>query len=218
MENLMNNVLRIVLAFTVSAIFLAGCDQMSGGSDVAVIDLGAVASATGQDEMMREQAEAGRNELSLQLQQLVQGLDQQLVAETEKAGDNPTPEQQQFLQQLNMQARQRITEAQTQAQGQIGQLEQTLVADFRASISPLAEEIAQANGASVILADDSYMFWFDSSVDITDEVIAAWRALPKEAATSEVQEELAEVESELAEVEEQLEELQETVERSAPAE
>ena len=54
----MNSVLRIVLAITVSAIFLAGCDQISGGSDVAVLDLAAVSfiSSAGLTAMLTAQS------------------------------------------------------------------------------------------------------------------------------------------------------------------
>ncbi len=125
---------------------------------------------------------------------------------------------------MTLQARQQINNAQMQAQNQASQIESELVADFRAEISPLAQKIASQMGASAVLASDSYLFWFDPAVDITDEVIAAWRALPAEdpveEAVEEVAEELAEVqaeleavEGELAEAEGEIEELQETVRR-----
>ena len=200
---------RFVLAIVASIFIISGCDQVSiGGSDVVIIDLTVVAKATGQDEVIRLKAEAARDELTVQLQQLIQALDQQLADERVKMGDNPSPEQTQLFQQLNIQARGRLTEAQTQAQAQAVQIEQALVAEFRDSISPLAEEIARGMGASAILAADPYLFWFDPAVDITDEVIAAWRARPAEGpaaeSSEEVDEEVAEVQSELNEVEDEL--------------
>ncbi len=229
---------RFVLAIVASIFIISGCDQVSiGGSDVVIIDLTVVAKATGQDEVIRLKAEAARDELTVQLQQLIQALDQQLADERVKMGDNPSPEQTQLFQQLNIQARGRLTEAQTQAQAQAVQIEQALVAEFRDSISPLAEEIARGMGASAILAADPYLFWFDPAVDITDEVIAAWRARPAEESAAEsagevaeeVAEEMAEVQSELnevedklaetaeelAEVQEEIEELKESVKEAA---
>ena len=94
----------------------------------------------------------------------------------------------------------------------------------------MVEDIAKKQGATAVLAADSYLFWFDANVDITGDVITAWRALPanapvEEAAeasapveeVAEVQAELEEVEEELAEVEEDIAELQEALEEEVPA-
>jgi Skp family chaperone for outer membrane proteins len=220
-EKVMKAVFRSLVMLVASAVLVTGCGHE--GSSVAIIDLSAVAKATGQDEVIRIKAEATRRELVAQLQQLAQNLDQQLAAEAKKVGDAPTAEQEQRLQSLNVQARTQLQEVQQQAQLQANQIEQALVIEFKDSISPMAEEIAKAKGAQVILAQDVSLFWYEPTVDITDEVIAAWRAQSQDTGSDEVaqvEEELEAVEGELAEVEEQLEELQEVVEegQSAPAE
>ena len=225
--------MKFCLSLVASALLLVGCDQMpaSGGSGggVAVMDLAAVAKATGQDEVIRLEADAARAELGAQLQALASNLDQQISAEREKIGIAPSEADAQRLQEMTMQARQQINNAQVQAQNQASQIEGDLVAEFRDRISPLAENIAKERGASAVLASDAYLFWFDPANDITDEVIAAWQALPagesvEEVAEevvedlAEVQAELEEVEEELAEAEEDLEELQEAVEDAAAGE
>jgi len=225
--------MKFCLSLVASALLLVGCDQMpaSGGSGggVAVMDLAAVAKATGQDEVIRLEADAARAELGAQLQALASNLDQQISAEREKIGIAPSEADAQRLQEMTMQARQQINNAQVQAQNQASQIEGDLVAEFRDRISPLAENIAKERGASAVLASDAYLFWFDPANDITDEVIAAWRAMPagesvEEVAEEvvedlvEVQAELEEVEEELAEAEEDLEELQEAVEDAAAGE
>jgi Skp family chaperone for outer membrane proteins len=197
---------------------IAGCDQIGvGGSGVAILDLSAVAKATGQDEAIRQQAEAARAELGAQLQQLATNLEAQLAEEREKVGVPPSEADVQRLQEMTAQARQQINDAQTLAQNQAGQFENTLVTEFRAKIDPLAEKIARQRGASAVLAADSYLFWFDPETDITDEVIAAWRALPADEAVAdaETQAELEAVEEELAEVEEEIAELKEAIEETA---
>jgi Skp family chaperone for outer membrane proteins len=187
---------------------LAGCDQISGGgSGVAILDLAAVAKATGQDEAIRQQAEQARGELSAQLQQLAANLEQQLAAEREKMGAAPSETDAQRLQELTQQARQQIGNAQQQAQNQAAMIESGLVEEFRANIEPLAQAIAKEKKAKVVMAADAYVFWFDPSVDITDEVIAAWRAQPEaqaEEAVVEAIEEVADAESELEAVQEEL--------------
>ena len=224
--------MKFCLSLVASALLLVGCDQMpaSGGSGggVAVMDLAAVAKATGQDEVIRLEADAARAELGAQLQALASNLDQQISAEREKIGIAPSEADAQRLQEMTMQARQQINNAQVQAQNQASQIEGDLVAEFRDRISPLAENIAKERGASAVLASDAYLFWFDPAADITDEVIAAWRAIPVEEEVeaveevveelAEVQAELEEVEEELAETEEELEEIEEAVEDAAAGE
>ena len=220
------------LSLLASALVLVGCDQAStsggGGAGIVVMDLAAVAKATGQDEVIRQEADAARAELGAQLQALAASLDQQISAEREKIGISPSDADAQRLQEMTMQARQQINNAQMQAQNQASQVEGDLVAGFRDQLAPLAEKIAKEKGASAVLASDSYLFWFDPAADITDEVIAAWRAMPVEAEVeaveevveelAEVQAELEEVEEELAETEEELEELEEAVEDAAAGE
>ena len=220
-----------VLVLIASVFLLSGCDQMSGGkSDIAIMDLAVIAEATGQDEAIRAEAEATRNALAAQLQEFAQVLDQQLTEEAEKVGADPSPEDLQRLQQLNAQARTQMNDAQTQAQTQAAQIEQQLVAEFRDAISPLAEEIAKSRGASAVMAVDAYMFWFDPAIDITDEVIAAWRARPAEEVVAEelaeeaiediaevqaeleaVEDELADAKADISEAEEQIEVLEEII-------
>jgi len=228
----MKSVLQLSLAIVATTLFLTGCDQFpqAGGSSVAILDLAAVAKATGQDEVIRQEAEIARAELSAQLQQLAANLEAQLATEREKAGITPSEADAQRLQELTMQARQQIGNAQQQAQNQAALIENGLVEEFRASLQPLVESIAKKQGATAVLAADSYLFWFDSNVDITGDVIAAWRALPanapaEEAAepaaaveeVAEVQAELEEVEEELAEVEEEIADLKEGLEDEVPA-
>jgi Skp family chaperone for outer membrane proteins len=229
--------IKYCLSMIASALLVAGCNQMpasgGGSAGVAILDLAAVAKATGQDEIIRQEAEAARAELGARLQELAANLEQQISGEREKLGITPSDADSQRLQEMTLQARQQINNAQMQAQNQASQIEGELVAAFRDEISPLAEEIASQMGASAVLASDSYLFWFDPAADITDEVIAAWRAMPADApveevveeAVEEVAEELAEVQAELEEVEDELaeaegeiEELQEAVEEETAGE
>lgn len=218
----MKSVLTKVSALLLSAFIVVGCGH-EGGSNTVVMDLSVIANATGQDEVILARSEEARAELGTQLQQLAISMDQQIAAQQEEMGANPTPEQQAQLQQMTMQARQQLGEAQSQAQGQANQIEENLINEFRAEIQPLVEEIAASKGASVVLLQDASIFWYQDSLDITDEVIAAWRALPQDSEADaeevaeeleEVEEELAEAEEELAEAEEQLEELQEELEEA----
>jgi Skp family chaperone for outer membrane proteins len=214
--------LRLVIAALVGAVIVTGCGQAGGGAPVAVVDLAAIAQATGQDQIIQVRAQAAREELSQQLQQIAAELDSQVAAQRDEFGDNPTAEQQQQLDTMMIQARQQLSEAQVQAQAQATQIEQTLVDEFRAQVIPLAQEIATGMGARVVVANDVYLVWFDESLDITAAVIAAWEeqspAVDPADEMAELEEELEEVEAQLEEAQDELEELQDAVEEAeAPA-
>ena len=110
----MNFRLKIGVSLIASALLLIGCNQMpasGGGSGIAILDLAAVAKATGQDEIIRQEAEAARAELGAQLQALAANLEQQISAEREKLGITPSDADSQRLQEMTMQARQQINNA-----------------------------------------------------------------------------------------------------------
>ena len=180
---------KLLGVFALVALVMAGCEQMpgmaSGAASVAIIDLGAVAKATGQEEEIQQQAEAARNTLNAQLQEAAASLEAQLTAEQDKIGATPTAEQQQQMQQLAGEAQRQYAAAQQQAQNQSQQFETNLVMAFREKVKPVAEQIGLARGAKVIMLADITMFWFDPSADITDEVIAKLRSDPGILASAE---------------------------------
>ena len=207
----MNQRIFTACALLISAFLLVACGHESQGG-VAVIDLSVVAAETGQDEEIRVKADEARNELTQQLQQIATALDGQLLAEREKFGDSPSAEEELQLQQMNLQARQQLIEAQTQAQTQVTQIEQNLIEEFRAEVTPLAQELAQARGASIVLARDAYLFWAEDSIDITADVVAAWNRQAS-VSTEEIEAELEEAADAVAEATEELQEAEESLEQ-----
>lgn len=205
--------LSLFMAVLIGAVTLAACDQTGGGTPAVVVDLAAIAEATGEDVLIQQKSQAVREELSQQLQRVAADLDSQINAERERIGASPTAEEQQQLDMLAVQARQQLSEAQQQAQTQATQIEQTLVDEFRADVMPLAQEIAAAKGAKIVVAKDVYLVWYDETLDITDAVIAAWQvrsdADGAAGEMAELEEELEEVEEQLEEAQDELEELQE---------
>jgi len=160
-----------------AALLTAGCDQIPGaGPDTLIVDLGAIAKATGQEQAMQTQAQTAREELNTQLAETARNLEQQIVQERANAGDAPTQEQELQLQQMTQQAQQQYGQLQAEAQQKAQQYEINLVLEFREKIKPFAEKIARARSASVVLLADQVVFWIDPVVDITGEVIAALRA------------------------------------------
>ena len=163
------------------AVMLTACDQLpargsSGG--VAVVDLNAVAKAIGRDEAINARMESARVDLNQQLTQIAGDLEQQLKDEQEKVGAAPKPDEQQQLQEMAVRAQRQLAEKQQLAQQKATQFQLELVNEFRQQLAPVAEKVAKIRGADVVVVLDDSVLWFDSGVDITDEVIADLRANP----------------------------------------
>jgi len=162
--------LRLLPAL-IAALFLTACGH--DGSGIAVLDLDAIASATGQDEQISLRVQAASDELARQLEELVVELDKQIAEETEKLGPDATDQQRA---QLTAAAQAQFNESQNFARQQANQLRGQLIQQFIDKVKPIAAEIAERKGASAILTESPALFWHDSAMDITDEVIAEVRA------------------------------------------
>lgn len=182
-----------ILALTV--LLLGGCDAAreqgavaghvpEAKPSVAIIDLLVIAKATGQDESIREQVEQATVDLNTQLAQIAKDLEKQLSDEKEKLGDELDAEQQQQLQALQVQAQRQFSATQAQARQHAEKVRVQLVTSMTEQVKPIAERIARERGASVVLMTDTTTLWYAAKVDITDEVIAALRALPATAPDS----------------------------------
>jgi len=168
----------LVLLVAAGSAVLAGCGRLTGGGDVAVVDLAAVAKATGQDTLMAQQVEAARQELAAQLTQIAGNLEKQLQAEQSRLGGAVAASREKEFQQLTAQARQQLAETQALAQQKAQDYQIGLVAGYRRALQPVVADIAGSKGAAVVLVSDATMLWFDPAVDITADVIAELRANP----------------------------------------
>jgi len=168
----------LVLIVAAGSAVVAGCGPLTGGGDVAVVDLAAVAKATGEDKVMAEQVEAARRELGTQLTQIAGDLEKQLQAEQSRLGGAVAASREKEFQQLTAQARQRLAETQALAQQKAQDFQIGLATGYRRAVQPVVADIARSKGAGVVLVSDPTMLWFDPAVDITAEVIAELRANP----------------------------------------
>ena len=164
-----------LVAFALFALVVAGCDQLDGGrSDVAVIDLDAVARALGRDEVIAQQINQANQQLSSQLGEVAKNLQQQLQDEREKyeiVGDEAEAE----LEQKTAVANQRLQQTQRLAQQRASEFRKAVINEFRDEVQPYASEIARERSVVAVVTVATPMLWFDAEVDITDEVIAAMR-------------------------------------------
>lgn len=169
----------VVLSVFIISSLLTGCDPLSQSeNNTLMLDFAAIIKATGKDEQVKNQLAVGNENLKKQLAQAAQNLNKQLADAKAKAGNKPTTKQKQELGQLSAQANQKMNEVRQLAQHKSQQLQATLVNQLRNEIKPIAESIAQARGAKAVLMISEPVLWFDASVDITADVIAALRAQP----------------------------------------
>jgi len=166
--------IRIVLIGLFAGLITACGHEGTGG--VAVMDLEAIAAATGQDEIISQRVQEATAGLSAQLEQVVTELQAGLEEERAKIGENPTAEQQQSLAMLAQQAQQQFAQTEGMARQRANDFRAAMIQQFVDQVRPIAAEIATNKGAEAILTESSAVFWHDSNVDITDDVIAEVRA------------------------------------------
>lgn len=165
------------IIFAATLITLSGCDKFQS-SNTVVLDLDAIANATGQAETIKQQLEQANQELNSQLSTISGKLNEQLVEEKKKMGKKPSKADKQNLQKLTLQANQKMQQAKTIATQKAQQYRSALILQLRKNVQPIAEKIASNRGADIVLSSNNSMIWFNPSVDITDEVIAEIRATP----------------------------------------
>lgn len=181
----MKTTVALFTAFTCLAI--AGCDQTAKMNDgpVAVIDLDAVAQKLGKDKQILQMIEQRQVSLNEQLSATQSSLIQQLNQKKSEFGDLSDDEAKQLLQ-LQNQANSIIATTRTQAQSNLNSFQQEVVNRFRAEAKPIVMELAAKKGCRVVLSkNDSVVFAFDTTVDLTNEVAAAMTSKVAQSAASQ---------------------------------
>ena len=172
--------IQLAIGLALTAFVMMACDQLptNRGPDIVVVDLDAIAKATGQDAAIERQVENTRNELSSELADTLADLEAQLNQEIERLGESATEAERREFQQMTTQSRQQFAQSQAIAQQKAEQFQTKLVMEFRQRVQPIAAEIGAKRGAKLALLPGPSMLWFEGTVDITDEVLAALRAQP----------------------------------------
>ncbi len=164
---------KVFLA-TLACMAIAGCDQFnkSNNGPVAVVDLDAVAQKLGKDKQILQMIEQRQGNLNEQLASTQNSLIQQLNQKKSEFGELNEEETQQLVQ-LQNKANSILATTRTQAQSNLTSFQQEVVDRFRAETKTIVMEMAAKKGCRVVLSkNDSVVFAFDSTVDLTDEVAA----------------------------------------------
>jgi len=171
-----NKLISVISLFIL--ISLSGCDNFQSSSNTVILDLDAIANATGHAERIKQQIEQANNELKSQLTTISNKLNEQLASEKEKMGKKPSKDEKRNMDQLTLLANQKMQQAKVLASQKSQQYKAALIQQLRQNVKPIAEGIAKKRGADIVIAANSSTIWFNPGVDITDEIIAEMRAQP----------------------------------------
>jgi len=173
----------VCLVLTGAAVWLTGCGMQFGGSSasatrggLAVVDLDKVAAETGKNIQMKEVFQLQENSVKQQLAKAQFSANSQLETKSKEFGEAPTDDQQKELAKFRFNASNALNQLQNQAGTKLNQYKQDQIAKFRTEIKPIAQEIAMKRGLSVVIPkNDGLLLAVDPGVDITDDVIKAYR-------------------------------------------
>ena len=168
----------ITIIFIFISIALAGCENFQSSPNTVILDLDAIANATGQAATIKQQIELANKELNSQLGTISGKLNEQLVDENKKMGKKPTLDDKKKMEQLTLQANQKMQQAKMLASQKSQQYQAALIQQLRQTVQPIAENIARKRGADIVVTSNNSILWFNPVIDITDEIIAEMRAQP----------------------------------------
>jgi len=166
---------------------LTGCDKFQP-SNTVILDLDAIAKATGQADIIKQQIEQANKELNSQLSIISNKLNDQLSTEKRKMGKKPSKDELRQQEQLTLQANQKMQQAKMLASQKSQQYRAALIQKLRLTIKPIAEKIASNRGADIVVTASNSTIWFNAKIDITDEVIAEMRAQASTQTSTQVSE------------------------------
>lgn len=164
--------MTIALLTTIACFSVMGCnrDEKSDNGPIAVVDLDAVAQKLGKDKQILQMIEQRQVSLNDQVVATQNSLIQQLNQKKAEFGDVSEAEAQE-LAQLQTKANTILATTRTQAQSNLTNFQLDVVNRFRAEVKPIAMELATKKGCRVVLSkNDSVVFAFDDTIDLTDEV------------------------------------------------
>ena len=169
-RNALTTIVAVVAAFTVGLTWSYFTSGQTGG--VAIVDLDEVARRLGRDQEMVKSIQSQAGALNQKLVAAQESANQQLGQIRDGLGQDPTEEQAKEFVLVRRNAQVQLNQLEQNAQVVLNQHRQGLVNKFREDAKPIAERVASERGlATVVTANDTVVFSFDNSVDITEDVI-----------------------------------------------
>ncbi|QDT32331.1 OmpH family outer membrane protein [Thalassoglobus polymorphus] len=179
----------LVAAFGIGLTWSYFTNQQSGG--VAIVDLDEVARRIGRDKEMVDSIQTQAGALNKTLVAAQQSAVNQLnkAKSTANEDEQITNEEAQQFVRMQRNAQVQLTQLQQKARLNLNQHRQGLVSQFRKDAQPIAAKVAKERGFdSVVTRNDTVVFSYDKTVDITEDVIkqmsAEMPAKPAKASTA----------------------------------
>lgn len=171
-----------IVMLAAGALFSVGCGSQFGGSTasstkggLAVIDLDVVAKSIGRTQEMNDTLSVRKSALDQALQRGQADLKRQLADKKDEFGENATDEQKAQLAQMERVAGNQLVQAARKAQAQLEDEKQKMIAQFRAEVRPVAQQVASERGLGVVIPkNEGFLLSVDPGVDITADVVKAY--------------------------------------------
>ncbi len=171
-----------VVMLAAGALFSVGCGSQFGGSSasstkggLAVIDLDVVGKSIGRTQEMNDALNVRKSALDQALQRGQADLKRQLTDKKDEFGESATDEQKLQLAQMERNANNQLVQAARKAQAQLEDERQRMIAQFRAEVRPVAQQVAAERGLGVVIPkNEGFLLSVDPGVDITADVVKAY--------------------------------------------
>jgi Skp family chaperone for outer membrane proteins len=177
----------VCLALTGATVWMTGCGFFGGQSStsstrggIAVVDLDKVAAETGKNHEMKDAYDLQENSVKQALVELQNKANAELDAKKKKnddltdAAEKETADRE--LAQMAFNARNNLGQIQNTAGIKLNEYKQIQIAKYRTDLKPILQEVAAKRGLSVVIPkNEGLLLAVDPGVDITDDVIKAYR-------------------------------------------
>lgn len=171
-----------VVVLAAGALFSVGCGSQFGGASassskggLAVIDLDVVGKSIGRTQEMNDALNVRKSALDQALQRGQADLKRQLAEKKDEFGENATDEQKGQLALMERNANAQLVQAARKAQTQLEEERQRMIAQFRAEVRPVAQQVASERGLGVVIPkNEGFLLSVDPGVDITADVVKAY--------------------------------------------
>lgn len=176
--------LGLLIVVAAASAGLTGCGQVgtSGSSargGLAVVDLDKVAADTKRDTQLAAALELRQNSLNQIYKKNVESAKEQLSEKLhgfKSNGEELSDDEKKEMAGYERNAIGQLNQLRSKAQVDFEQYKQAQIAQFRAALKPIAQEIAAKRGLSVVIPkNEGLLLSVEPGVDITDEVSKAFR-------------------------------------------
>ncbi|NKC15180.1 MAG: hypothetical protein GKR94_24205 [Gammaproteobacteria bacterium] len=161
------------------ALLAGGCLHEERPPDIAIVDLDAVARQLGRMEAIEKQLNEKRAELTAELKQSLQELQENLRQRQAAYEGQETPAANAARKKIMTDAAVELERLKQSATQKVNQLRQSLILAFRQETLPAVRKIARERNVRTVFTATSNVVWADETLDITSALLAEMGGPPK---------------------------------------